>query len=90
MGFLHHRPGKLIQVIVRLQYTCIRKQGLITDVAHFSVKIFESVSTIGMFNLITICKILQVINNMQSENSNEINDFSVLLKIKYIKDKLNP
>ena len=89
MGFLHHRPGKLIQVIVRLQYTCIRKQGLITDVAQFSVKIFESVSTIGMFNLVKICKILQVINNMQSENSNEINDFSVLLKIKYIKDKLN-
>ena len=90
MGFLHHRPGKLIQVIVRLQYTCIRKQGLITDVAQFSVKIVESVSTIGMFNLVKICKILQVINNMQSENSNEINDFSVLLKIKYIKDKLNP
>ena len=27
---------------------------------------------------------------MQSESSNEINDFSVLLKIKYIKDKPNP
>ena len=42
-----------------------------------------------MGDLVTIYKILWVIDNMQPGNSNETNDFSVSHKIKYIKNKLN-
>ena len=55
----------------------------------FQCQNFKSVSTIGMGDLVTIYKILWVIDNMQPGNSNETNDFSVSHKIKYIKNKLN-